>query len=162
MSIKVTKDNVASVLKAINQLAQKDVLVGIPDSAPDRNDQSPEQPLSNAVIGYIQENGSPVNGIPARPFLVPGVKDAQEQIAARLGKGAAAALRGDVTQTEAALQASGLIGQNAARAKINTGPFEALASSTLAARRRRGRTGTKPLIDTGQLRNSITYVIRNK
>jgi hypothetical protein len=161
MSVKVTKDNVQDMLRAINQLAKKDVLVGIPDSVPERDDQNPK-PISNAVIGYIQENGSAVNGIPPRPFLIPGIADAQDKIAETLGKGATAALSGSATQAEASLHRAGLIGQNSARAKINTGPFQALASSTLAARRRRGRTGTKPLIDTGQLRNSITYVIRNK
>jgi hypothetical protein len=30
----------------------------------------------------------------------------------------------------------------------------------LRARRARGRTGDVPLVDTGELRNSITYVIR--
>jgi hypothetical protein len=33
---------------------------------------------------------------------------------------------------------------------------------TLERRRAKGRTGTKPLIDTGQLRNAITYVLRKK
>lgn len=160
MSVKVTKDNVHLVLQAIQGLAVKDVFVGIPDSTAARRE--PGHPLSNAVIGYIQENGSSAAGIPPRPFLVPGVQDAQQRIAERLGKGASAALDGNAQQAEAALHAAGLIGQNSARARINTGPFQALASRTLAARRRRGRTGSKPLIDTGQLRNSITYVIRNK
>ncbi len=148
------------MIKAINQLAKKDVLVGIPDSAPERDDAA-RSPLSNAVIGYIQENGS-VHGIPPRPFLIPGVRDAGDKIADTLGRGAIAALDGSAVNAEKALHAAGLIGQNGARAKINTGPFEALAESTLAARRGRGRKGTKPLIDTGQLRNSLTYVIRNK
>lgn len=158
MSVKITKDRVAEVIQAISKLAKKDVLVGIPDSAPGRNDG----PISNAAIGYIQETGSPANNIPARPFLIPGVKDAQKDIAARFGAGAKQALSGNGTAAEASLHAAGLIGQNAARRKINNGPFEPLKESTLAARRRRGRTGTRPLIDTGQLRNSLTYVIRDK
>lgn len=158
MSVKITKDHVADVIRAISQLAKKDVLVGIPDSAPGRNDG----PISNAAIGYIQETGSPAANIPARPFLIPGVKDAQKEIAARFGIGAKQALSGNAAGAENALHAAGLIGQNAARAKINTGPFDPLKASTLAARRRRGRTGTRPLVDTGQLRNSLTYVIRDK
>jgi len=46
------------------------------------------------------------------------------------------------------------------KAKISSGPFKKLADATLAARRRRGRTGTKPLQDTDQLLNSVTYVMR--
>jgi hypothetical protein len=49
------------------------------------------------------------------------------------------------------------------RAFITAGQgFAPLAAATLAARRRKGRTGTKPLIDTGQLRRAITYVLRRK
>ncbi len=135
------------------------MLVGIPESAPERDDE----PISNAVIGYIQETGSPVNNIPPRPFLVPGVKDAQVPIAAQLGKGAQLALSGQASAAETALHSAGLTAQNAVRAKLQAGEdFQPLAESTLAARRRRGRSGTKPLIDTGQLRNSITYVVRDK
>jgi hypothetical protein len=35
-----------------------------------------------------------------------------------------------------------------------------LAERTLAARKARGRTGEKPLIDTGQLRNAVTFVVQ--
>src|SRR5260363_213287 len=65
-------------------------------------------------------------------------------------------------------------------AKMTEGPFKPRAESTLQARARRGRIGAaielerrrrghtpenanaKPLIDTGQLRKSITYVVRKK
>ena len=61
--VKVTRDKVASVIKAVSDLATKDVLVGIPDSAPERKDG---EPISNAQIGYIQETGAPEANIPAR------------------------------------------------------------------------------------------------
>jgi hypothetical protein len=63
----------------------------------------------------------------------------------------------DIAQNKA-----GLIAESSVRKKINEGPFEPLAPKTLQERKRRGRTGEKPLIDTGQLRNSVTYVIRPK
>lgn len=69
MSMTVTTDNLAKVLATMAQLVKKDVLVGIPDSAPEREEDTP---LSNAQIGYILDNGSPKANIPARPFLVPG------------------------------------------------------------------------------------------
>ncbi|VXB24879.1 putative bacteriophage protein [Burkholderia sp. 8Y] len=158
MTAKITRDKVASVIKAVSDLATKDVLVGIPDSAPERKDG---EPISNAQIGYIQEHGAPAANIPARPFLVPGVRDAQDKIGERLGKGAKAALNGQ-DQAEQTLNAAGLIGQNAARAKINSNIQPKLADSTIAARLARGVTRTNTLVDTGQLRNSITYVVRNK
>ncbi len=57
---------------------------------------------------------------------------------------------------------SGLMGQDAVRGKITSGPFVPLAPATLRARKAKGRTGEKPLIDTGQLRAAYTYVIRAK
>ncbi|WP_248322030.1 hypothetical protein [Caballeronia sp. Sq4a] len=158
MTVKITRDKVASVIKAVSDLATKDVLVGIPDSAPERKDG---EPISNAQIGYIQEHGAPAANIPARPFLVPGVRDAQDKIGERLGRGAKAALNGQ-DQAEQTLNAAGLIGQNAARAKINSNIQPKLADSTIAARIARGVTRTNTLVDTGQLRNSITYVVRKK
>lgn len=99
--------------------------------------------------------------IPPRPFLEPGIAAAQPKITARLGNAAAAALEGDLAAVENQLHAAGLEAQNSVRAVINAGIDPALSPATIADRQRRGRTGTVPLIDTGQLRNSITYVIRS-
>jgi len=152
MSVKVTKDNTAKILKAISDLAKKDVLVGIPEAAGER-----EGGITNAQLGYLQENGSPTNKIPPRPFLIPGVQGAQALIAETLGSGAMSALSGDAAAGEKSLQAAGLLGRNAVVRKINTGPFAPNAPRTIAA-----KGSDKPLIDTGELRKSITYVVRNK
>lgn len=163
MGVTVTKDRLADVLKSIHELVKKEVLIGIPESEDARNQRGADgSPLGNAAIGYIQETGSPSNNLPARPFLVPGVHDALNPATAKLKAGATKALDGQRDAGEKSMHAAGLIAQNAVRAKINSGVPPALAESTLAGRRRRGRTGTVPLIDTGQLRNSITYVVREK
>jgi hypothetical protein len=177
MSVKMTVDKLGDVLKAVSSLMERDVLVGVPDSSLGRKDDAP---IGNAAIGYIMENGSPANNIPARPHLVPGVASVQDEIAERLRKGSIAALDGSTSGAEAALNAAGMIGQKAVRAKITDGPFMALSDATLRARARRGRKGAakelesraagnqpdnanaKPLVDTGQYRQSITYVIRKK
>lgn len=155
----IKTDRLKEVLQSISGLVDKQVLVGIPDSAPERKD---DEPLSNAAIGYIQETGSPANNLPARPFLVPGVASAEEKTVPQLQKAVEAALDGDLPRAEKRMASAGLAAQSSVRAKINSGIAPQLKASTLAARRRRGRTGTVPLIDTGQLRNSITYVIRKK
>lgn len=159
MGVKITKDNVSVVLRSIQQLASNEVLVGIPASTTERQDG---EPINNATIGYIQETGSPANNLPARPFLVPGAQKALPQAEALMKKGAKSALDGNRDIADTALHAAGLAAQNAVRATINAGVSPALAEATLANRRRRGRTGTVPLIDTGSLRNAITYVIRPK
>lgn len=174
-------DKVPAVIKALRDLVPKQVLVGIPESKTERQDDEGEDgPMTNAMLGYIQEHGSPAQNIPARPFLVPGIKDAQEAIEARLSNAANAAMSGKRSKVEEQLNAAGIVAQNSVRRKINSGEFAPLALSTLQARARRGRKGAKaelesraqgnepnndnakPLIDTGQMRNSITYVIRKK
>ncbi|MFM0488014.1 hypothetical protein [Paraburkholderia graminis] len=185
MTVKITIDKLGDVIKAISQLSNKDVLVGIPDSAPERADT----PITNAQIGYVMETGSPANNIPARPFLVPGIADVQAEIAERLRNGALSALAGAAAGAETALKAAGMVGQNAVKKKINDGPFTPLSPRTIAQRNRsrqtksmrkaekdyanllaQGKTeqeaqdaaGIKPLINTGSLRNSIVYVVRKK
>lgn len=159
--ISITADNLASVVKAIHQLTSEEILVGIPQANTERrNDDNTS--ITNAEIGYLQETGSPAMNIPARPFLVPGIEEVQKPIVGQLEKAARAAIDGQSDAVDKAFHAAGMIGQNGVRKRINNGDFQPLAEATLAARRRRGRTGTKPLIDTGQLRNSVTYVIRKK
>ncbi|WP_321942068.1 hypothetical protein [Burkholderia cenocepacia] len=153
-------DRLDEVLKSIAGLVRQEVLVGVPDSTAGRKDDG--EPLSNAEIGYIQEAGSPANNIPARPHLVPGVQDARPKFEPQLQKGVEAALDGDLEQVERRLNMAGIAAQNSVRAKVNSNIAPELAESTLEARRRRGVTRENTLVDTGQYRNSITYVIRKK
>lgn len=150
--------NSKEIETSIRKMAAMRVYVGIPDDATQRTDGT----LSNAELGYIHEFGAPGANIPARPFLIPTIKAMQTQIKSMMQKIGEAAVSGGgnpplVLQL---LNALGLMMQNAIRSKLNSGPFEPLKPATLAARRRRGRSGTQPLIDTGQLRNSITYTIK--
>lgn len=159
MSVKVIKDNVAATLKSIHLLVQQDVMVGIPLSSAERPDDAP---ITNAEIGYIQEFGAPGANIPARPHLVPGIEGAEKQIGLQLKKGAEAACDGNRKGVMDALESAGFVGEMAVKAKITSVIPPPLAPSTLADRRRRGRTGETPLLDTAEYRNSITHVIRKK
>jgi len=61
----------------------------------------------------------------------------------------------------AALTKAGIVAQNSVKAAITKGEgFAPLADATVKARQRKGFKGTKPLIRTGQLRNSITYIVK--
>ena len=157
--IEVVSDRMADLLRTMSDLVTSDVLVGIPAETTER---SGGEPINNATLGYIHENGAPAAGIPARPFLVPGVAAVEEKVAAQLGKGAQAAMAGDERGVQQRLHAAGLVAENSVKATINAGVEPALAESTVQARARRGRTGTVPLIDTGKLRNSITHVVRKR
>ena len=191
MPVKMTKDNVSVVLRSIQKLASQEVLIGIPATTTERQD---DQAVNNATIGYIQETGSPAQNIPARPHLVPGVEEALPEATDQLKKGASAALSGNQAAADKSLQAAGLIGQNKVRAKVNSGIEPALSPSTIRNRfRQRGTLGRRKseekyldlidsgaqaagmslseiqsqagiisLVNTGQYRNSITYVVRKK
>lgn len=155
-------DNYAKVAKGIEIIARTRVLVGVPSAKTGRKADPGAKggPISNSALAYIHEHGAPEANIPARPFMAPGIANAKEKITAGLKKAADMAAAGRPEAAERAFHAVGLAAQAAIRAKITSGPFVPLKPATLAARRRRGRTGTKPLIDTGALRNSITYVIK--
>ena len=163
MPVIVVKKNVGLIEKAVLALLKSEVVIGIPDDGSARQPEpGASAPPSNAVIGYTQEFGSPEQNIPARPFLVPGVESITPKAAELLRKAGKAALFGDAAAVEAALNQIGLIGQAAAQQKITDGPFVPLSERTLKARKARGRKGDKPLLDTGQLRRSVTYIVRKK
>jgi hypothetical protein len=162
---------------SIKKLARVQVLVGIPQSNAARTGGGP----SNALLGYVHENGEPSLNIPARPFLKPGIRDQQSAIVRYLRQAGKAAVEGDDTRMMNAFRAAGESGVKGATNKITTGPFTPLSPRTIAARLRRTQAGRtrlrrmraagqdvaawaasnlKPLIDTGQLRRAITYVLR--
>lgn len=164
MSVKVVRDQTASFAQAIRALTKHQVLVGIPADNADRTPDPEEgdQPINNAMIGYLMENGSPAQNLPARPHVVPGIREAQDQIAKTYRDGGRAVIEGRVKDPDIIHNAVGLIAENSIKRKITNGPFAPLAPSTLAARKRKGRTGEKPLLDTGQYRRAVTHVIRPK
>lgn len=102
--------------------------------------------------------------IPARPFLIPGVETAHDKIAELMKQTLIATFKDPKKKNvyiDQGLNKVGMAASMAVRRYITNGNFEPLKASTLAARRRRGRTGTKPLIDSSQMRNSVTYVLRS-
>ncbi len=159
--VSVVTDDVAKLLATIRGLAAAgQVYVGIPDATDGRTDG----PIGNAAIGYINEFGSAAQGIPPRPFLGPGVDKVAAKCMDEQKKGIISSLTNfnpaDVSRGQ---NRAGLMAQNSVRATITAGDgFEPLSAATLAARKRRKVTRTKPLIDTGSLRTSITYVIRDE
>lgn len=156
------RDGLPELLRNLKRLEMKTVLVGVPADESERKEVSQDE-MNNATLLYIHEHGSPLNNIPARPSLDPGIKNGKDRIIKYFRKAAEDMLiSGDQRKVDQSLHSAGMVAQNSIRAVINSGVPPELAESTLAARRRRGRTGTKPLIDTGQLRNSITYVLEEK
>lgn len=154
----VRSDNAQSILDALKTLANKDVLVGIPESKDERDDGD----IGNAAIGCINENGSPAQNIPPRPHLKPGVRSVEQDFMPHLKSAARKALEGDAEGAVTSLDRAGTVAANGVKRYITITGFTPLADATIANRLRRGRTGNKPLIDTGEYRRSITHVVRDK
>ena len=184
MGVKVTRDQVEDVLKAVRQLVSVEILVGIPGENAERQPApgASPSPISNVQIGLISEFGSPAQNIPARPFLVPGVRDALPALLPKLKRAGQLALdfKGPVPVTQA-LIGVGIAAASAVQMKITTGPFQPIADATKRARlyRKMGYRNAsearkqkmmakwmagdfKPLLDSGAMRASVTFVIRPK
>lgn len=154
----IRADTAQSILDALKTLANKDVLVGIPESKDERDDGD----IGNAAIGYINENGSPAQNIPPRPHLKPGVKSVEQDFMPHLKAAAQKALEGNAEGAVMSLDRAGTVAANGVKRYITITGFTPLADATIANRLRRGRTGNKPLIDTGEYRRSITNIVRGK
>lgn len=173
----------------IKRLLKMRLLVGIPGDSPARDPEPGEKgtPPNNAVLGLINELGDDERNIPARPFLIPGVLSIQDKIVDQFRKAGEDALDRDFGQVEARFVKAGTIAADAVKAKLTDGPFAPLSQRTIEARARRGRKGAKqyvklqsqgvpraalddlgdqalvrPLIDSGQLRRAVTYVVKDR
>lgn len=164
--VTMTVDNLKRVAQGIDLLARRRVLVGVPQDETDRKDG---EEVTNSLIGYVHEHGDPAHNIPARPHLIPGIRDARQGISDGMRKAGELALDGKPDAVERQLHRVGALARDSVKRKITTGPFAPLAPATIRARlnKHKGRKAktaadVKPLIDTGQYRNSINYVIRER
>lgn len=181
-ALKVKVDNLKDLKASMLELTKREVLVGFPEDTTNR-DPSAEEPegITNAALGYIHDHGMPEQNIPARPFMIPGMNEAVPAVTTALGNMAKQALSSKGTyNVDAGYHKVGLKAQFALRRKINEGIPPPLSEVTLRRRAAKGRKGAKaelenrakgeapstqlakPLIDTGQLRNALNYVIRDR
>lgn len=106
-----------------------------------------------ALIAAVHEFGSPERGIPERSFLRSSMRENSQKYV-RLNKlNLISILRGNLT----ADQALGQLGEMAkgdVQVKIRSGDFTPLKQATMD---RKG--SSKPLIDTGQMVQSVSYEV---
>lgn len=160
--LKVTFDGMKKFLKGLEVLRSSEVLVGIPQSETERNDEGDEV-MNNATIGYINENGSDIANIPPRPHLIPGIKAVQPEIVEEFKKAGKAALTSEFNAVLRHFNRAGIIASQSVKKIINEQTnFEPISPATLKARNEIGFKGTKALIVTAQYRNAITYVVGDK
>jgi len=156
-SVKKNDVNYRAVLDAIAFLKKHEVCIGIPENTANRNDEK-GTPINNAELLFIHTNGSPAKKIPPRPVLKPAIEKNHEQISVQLKKAVDAAVQGRQRDILPALKMAGTEGQNAARDYF-TDPTNEWAPNKPETVKRK-RDSTRPLIDTDEMRKSITYVVR--
>ena len=149
----INDDAFKRLMKASGFLRSMDVKVGIVGS---KDSIRKDEPIQNAQIAAIQEFGSPVRNIPPRPFLVPALEANRAKCMNSLRNGLRDAFSGDDQAQKRSLSQC----RDKAKDIIRTqDDFEPLSPRTIKARQRIGFKGTKALIHTGQLLNSITFQV---
>lgn len=160
-TVVITQDRLPEMEKGLKQLADFEVLVGIPEEKTDREEVPDIGPVTNAELAFIHTHGSPMRNIPPRPIIEPAIEDSENSkaISEDLKLAIQAALDGDRAKTISQLNKAGISAQNAVRDWF-TNPRNNWAPNsprTIAKKK-----SDRPLIDTGQLRKAISYVVRKK
>lgn len=177
-----------SIYKSLELLAKKEVLVGIPEDEATRENgdtinnaellyihthgiRTSEMraemqknidkgmKYSKAHSLYIKEHGSPLFRVPPRPVLEPAIEDSKEIIAEELKQANISALDKNPAQAEVHLNNAGILAQSAAQNWFENpkNGWPPNAESTV-----KNKGSDVPLVDTNELRKSITYVLRDK
>lgn len=184
VNISILNDLSSDIKKSLEELARKTVCIGIPEEENTvreggditnaqllyiqthgvrdlemrkamQKDLDGGMPYSEAHELYIHEYGSPLYNVPPRPVLIPALEDNKEVLAELMIDAAILALNGgDVSR---GLDYVGQEGQNSAQRwfvdpKNNWAPN---SQKTVE-----GKGSERPLISSGELRQKITYVIK--
>ena len=139
------------LIKTIREAANAKVLVGVPASK-----NSPhEGGINMATLAATHEYGAPSRGIPERSFLRSAIIENQDKITDLVSKGVKSYLEQGKEIDLMFYDRIGLFASNLVKDKIAKGPFKPLADATV---KRKG--SSKPLVDTGALRQSISWEVR--
>ena len=147
VTIKNAQQAQAAIRKALEAFTpQQFVTVGVHESAGDHDDSE----LSNAQILALNEFGTA--NMPARPSLQPGVKSGNVEYLKIVEDTVA-----DGEPLEMALNKIGVVAVGNVQKYMTELRTPPNAASTIKQKK-----SSNPLIDTGQLRQSVTFSITNK
>lgn len=135
-------------VQELNKLMNLEVRVGFQSG-----DASYENGADICEIAAYNEFGG--SGTPARPFMKQSFENHEAELKAACDRVNKAIANGSTA--EAALKQLGVVTKGLVQDEIVSGGFEANAPSTIA---RKG--SATPLIDTGTMRGSVNYVIKNR
>jgi len=162
MSIKGTATSTSSgmgmagLAANIKKLANKEVYVGIPAEKSSR----PGEPINNAELLYIQSKGSELQHIPARPVLEPSIDKNKVAISKNLTKALSEGMAGNFDSAMQELEKAGIVASQGAKMYITDPGYKGTIPDAPATIAKKG--SDVPLIDTGAMRNAITYVVGDK
>lgn len=144
-----------ALLKSVGALAKskRTVRVGILSDAPKKEREGATGKLSLLEVAAIHEFGAPAAGIPARSFIRATIDEHQADIEKLQRVLLAKVVAGQLTE-EQALQMIGAKVAGWCKARIAAGIDPPLAPETVKRKK-----SSKPLVDTGQLRASITHAV---
>lgn len=153
MSVHVSRDTkgqgIRDLKRRMGQLGSYQVMVGVPAG------KTEEDGTSLALVAAVNEFGSQDGHTPERSFLRAGIRENLAEFK-RLNAFTLKALAIGRTTEGQALALLGELAKSKVQDKIVHGPFTPNAPSTIA---RKG--SDRPLVDSGNLRQSITYEIRH-
>ena len=139
----------ASFKNALNTLNNKSILIGVTQKSDARSDG-----MNNATLAMVHEFGSPKHNIAERSFLRVPLSQNQEKITTLAKKQVYKALSSE-TNVITPLEEIGVFSSNLCKMAITDGLTPALKPATIKRKK-----SSKPLIDTGNLLNSITWEVR--
>lgn len=146
-------DDILKELKRIKEELEEDnyVLVGMPNETGSKIHQ--DSKLNNATIAAIHEFGAPEQGIPERSFLRAGLEQNKNTLSKAAEKAVENAIDGKADIAKG-MDAVGSLAAASVKKYISEG-----IAPPLKKPRKTGGSEDKPLIDTGELRSSITWVL---
>ena len=139
-------------LERFREIGKPKVYIGVPAS---KNGMH-EGGINMATLLALHVLGAPSRGIPQRDPLRPPLIANAQRYTDLLALGLKNALANG-TDPKLVYEKIGIVATNDVKDYFITGNFKALSEKTIKA-----KGSSKPLIDTGELRNSITYEVRQK
>ena len=139
-------------LERFREIGKPKVYIGVPTS---KNGMH-EGGINMATLLALHVLGAPSRGIPQRDPLRPPLIANAQRYSDLLALGLKNALANG-TDPKLVYEKIGIVATNDVKDYFTTGNFKALSEKTIKA-----KGSSKPLISTGELRNSISYEVRNK
>ena len=146
----------AALRRNLEELAALQVNIGFNDSSGSYKPDGKQSAGSVSVAQVAAWNEFGTEHSPARPFMRQTITDQRDKISKFVQNRARNVVNGSM-DAQTALNGIGSYAKGRMQAEIRDGDFEPNAPSTVA---RKG--SSKPLIDTGRMRQSVVYEITAK